>query len=359
MKKRIINFEVLRVVAMIFIVALHTFIEGGIMNSKLDIPTPIGIFNYTISELLNSVFYIAVNCYILITGYFLINVYEPKFKKVLEIWGHTFFYILGLTIIYSLLGYDVSTKDWLSSIFIVWGNTNWFINYYLALLLLAPFISILARQLSKDRYKLLLIILTILNVNLIKPANIPFGDLFDSYGGATLSWFTYLYLISGYIRLHKPFEEQKTLINKICFFSWFCIILQMIYKIYTEYQMFGYITYINIGSYNGMVYPLSLTFFILFKNHNFKNKIWAYTAKISPYMFGVLLFHTHFLFKNIIWNRIDICNYKNSMIFIPYIIIVIVIIFIVGITIDYTRAILVRQLKNKINISTLLKNKMN
>ncbi len=47
------------------------------------------------------------------------------------------------------------------------------------------------------------------------------------------------------------------------------------------------------------------------------------------------------------------------MIFIPYIIIVIVIIFIVGITIDYTRAILVRQLKNKINISTLLKNKMN
>ena len=78
MKKRKIGVEYLRIVSMLLIVANHFLLFTGV----LDNVKPFTISYYIVS-LLEAIGYVGVDCYVLISGYFLI---QSKFswKKVLE-----------------------------------------------------------------------------------------------------------------------------------------------------------------------------------------------------------------------------------------------------------------------------------
>lgn len=351
--KRIVNFEVLRIVAMLFILLLHTYIDDGIIGSSVDSDEGvIPIFNFIFSMLGNSVFYVAVNCYVLITGYFLINKTEFKVLKIEKIWFHAFFYIFGLTIICFISGIgDITTKDLASSFFVIWGNHNWFVKCYIALIAISPFISKLAQILTKKQYIILLIILTILSTNIIKPLNFPYGDLYDSYGGATLAWFIYLYLVAGYIRLFNPFGGcgVKPVMKWFCLF-WLLNMLQLGYKIYSDYNASGELVYSNIGSYNGIVFFMSVFLFLVFRNMTFKSSVWQKIVVVSPYMFGVFLLHIHYKFKYVLWDNINLSDYISSPCFIPYILGVVMLLMFAGIIVELIRINIVKLL----NLSFLL-----
>ena len=84
--KRKSNFEILRIISIIFILFHHFFYE----NVILDYTSSITI-NQFISQVLYSLGKIGVNIFILITGYFCINS-NFKLKKILTIWLQTIFY---------------------------------------------------------------------------------------------------------------------------------------------------------------------------------------------------------------------------------------------------------------------------
>ena len=86
MKKRKIGVEYLRIVSMLLIVANHFLLFTGV----LDNVKPFTI-SYYIVWLLEAIGYVGVDCYVLISGYFLI---QSKFswKKVLGLIGEVWFY---------------------------------------------------------------------------------------------------------------------------------------------------------------------------------------------------------------------------------------------------------------------------
>ena len=70
--KRMPNFEILRSVAMLFIVVWHFCVHGITENSNIhqfDLSLPVGIFNAITTYVICSITGISVNLFVLITGY--------------------------------------------------------------------------------------------------------------------------------------------------------------------------------------------------------------------------------------------------------------------------------------------------
>lgn len=96
-KKRIANFEILRTVAMLFIVFWHFCVRGLTESSYpsfiYKVNTNTGVFNLSIVFLLLVILCVSVNCYVMITGYFMIDKTDFSFKRIEKVWLQTFFTI--------------------------------------------------------------------------------------------------------------------------------------------------------------------------------------------------------------------------------------------------------------------------
>lgn len=91
-KKRIPNFEIIRVLAMYFIVVWH-FIRHGLFQDSVptyncDIR---GFLNYSLMQIIMIITVMAVNLYVLITGYFMVQS-KPRWNKIPHLWLHVFIY---------------------------------------------------------------------------------------------------------------------------------------------------------------------------------------------------------------------------------------------------------------------------
>lgn len=101
-KKRNPSFEILRVVAMFLIVVWHFLMHGvgqkpdGITS---DIPS---LFNLCSMEMIGCLAKVSTNCYILITGYFIIHQTSPKWEKIPKTWAPIAFYSVLLFFVFLL-----------------------------------------------------------------------------------------------------------------------------------------------------------------------------------------------------------------------------------------------------------------
>ena len=94
-KSRSINFEVLRVLAMFFIVTQH-YVYWGLKPSEwyhfMPMNSSFDIFNYISMEALYIISVIGVDCFVMITGYFLIDRLSFRWKGMMNVWLQTFVY---------------------------------------------------------------------------------------------------------------------------------------------------------------------------------------------------------------------------------------------------------------------------
>lgn len=95
-KQRASNIELLRIVLILMIIILH-YLNGGMGGLLLHVRE--NSTNYYLGHLLESFCIIAVNVFILITGYFSVNKTNISVSKVIRLllimifWGGKFIYI--------------------------------------------------------------------------------------------------------------------------------------------------------------------------------------------------------------------------------------------------------------------------
>lgn len=95
-KKRIPNFEVIRVLAMYFIVIWHFIRHGLLYETSPTYSFSIsGFLDYSLMQIIMIITVMAVNLYVLITGYFMI-LSKPKWKKIPHLWFQVFVYSMIL-----------------------------------------------------------------------------------------------------------------------------------------------------------------------------------------------------------------------------------------------------------------------
>ena len=318
------------------------YIFCGLKQSPIHVYYDMSSFQGCLDYLTMEPLYIlsgtAVNCYVMITGFFLIEKLTYRWGGVIKTWFLAFFYSVLFLIIVFLLKFDVVNADIIQALFPVHQSAYWFVTSYIGLLLFAPILSRAAVSFSKRSYQIVLAVLFIVTFQFL------YGKI---YGGfKSIIFFGYLFLIAGYIRLHGI--PKRILNHKYLFFFivWFTIL--------------AFATGINLirgggnfqlisSSYDGPLLFLSLIIFIIFVSSKNESRALGWLSKLAPYTFGVYLIHTNDFVNDRIWNLIPkTFNYPIIL----HCIVFSTLLFIICIIIDYIREKFFRFLKidNLLNI---------
>lgn len=290
--QRELNFDFLRILAMLGIVINHFYGYGMhiFTDFRVDMSNFSGICLWTVLELLKFIVQPCVNCYILITGYFLINKTNFRIEGTWKAWSETWFYSVLIFVVFIALGlFPFSWKLLYQAVFPIFTRQYWFMTSYIVLMLLAPFLSILVEHLTKKQYQWLLV------VGFLICFEYPLGQYLDT--GLQLPLFIYLFLVGGYIRLYIRKGET----NKL----WILLSVLMV-------LMFGYVLGKNIWQgnksfmvfamdYSGLVLPESILVFMLFREIHIGKKIGGIISGIVPLSLSVYLIHGHPLLDYYLW----------------------------------------------------------
>lgn len=344
--KRNQNLDLLRTVAMLFVVLLH-FTYYGIMNygnaggrdgglQQVAFSWP-GWFDYFLGEIFAIFSSTGVNLFVLISGYFLVN---KKFNlgRLIRIWVITVFYLFAVAIVLTLTSrVHIGLSDWINFLDPIRTNKYWFVKYYIELVLLAPFLALLAKSMSKKTYQCFLVVLSFLSLTFFK--DIPFGNINGGNKGFSLMWFIYLFFVAAYLRLFNAHVFHK---GKIALLIVAVMLLQIILPSFLGYRSTRHFVYGGIINYNGFCFFLSLVIFLFFKDRSYRDTgldrlmVWA-----SPYTFGVYLIHTHPFIQNFLWGSdsvfADFEKLANGWLCIPMVLMSVITSFAVCILIDFVR----------------------
>lgn len=193
------NFELLRIAAMFMVVVMHYLANtieplpessaGGLQGLE------------AVYVVLEAFCIVAVNVYVLISGYFL-SERAFSWKRPARVILQTLFYTVLIPPALALFGILSFSEVfniyhiW-NSIFPVQSGHYWFVSAYVVLMLFAPALNIAVQKLEKKR--LLQVLAALLLFFSIGKTISPLQFATDRYG-YDFGWFMVLYLTGGYIR---------------------------------------------------------------------------------------------------------------------------------------------------------------
>lgn len=355
-KKRQSNIELLRILAILFIISFHYVYKSGYVLTDLNAKTLTIKSFWFLGEL-------GVNLFILITGYFLINgkfSLKKLIKLILEV---NFYYILTLWLtpvinnIISGGGVFPDFKTIILSFFSVTFNRYWFITSYILVYILSPYINKFLKSLSKEEHKKFLII------SIIIWSIIP--TIFGIFNNNTESflyfnrfiWMIIMYILGAYIRLYslKFFNKntnKKAIVLSLISFIFMVLGIIVIFKFKDILLKIGIKEPAYFWRPNSVpMLILSVSIFELFSHFKIKNN--KIINALASTTLGIYMLHDSPL-ASTLWKKIfKSLKCLNSKYAIAYIIGHTFIIFIVGAIVD-----LIRQIIEKITIDKILNSKM-
>ncbi len=265
--KRMVGLDIVRAIAVMFVVAVHFLLNTKYYQMPLD------GYGMIILTALRHLFLTCVPLFLLLTGYLNTNKelnkkYYKGIKKVLI----SFFFISIITIICRqyFLGEEKTLLRWIYELLTFTANPySWYIELYIGLFLIIPFLNILYKSLeTKNKKKLLIATLLILTtiptivngIYLIKQTVWPIPDWW------TNMWPITYYFIGSYIKEHQP---------KISFKKGLCYIL-LVLLIHTSvtWVLYGDKTFSRhyLGeNWNILTLILSVLLFLTFYQKNIKS----------------------------------------------------------------------------------------
>lgn len=282
------NFELLRIICMLLIVAHHFACHGGYAISKIP---------QLNAQLINGLIVggkLGVNVFVLISGYFMIES-KFKFSKLLRLVSHVVFYSVLFYLLEVILNrQEFNIWEFFVQFFANCTSRYWFASCYVILFILSPYLNKMIKACDKKQHLLLIAILLFIQTILPKFYNI-------SYFGNTF-WFITVYIIATYFRLYS----NKIFDNVWIMLGGFLITLFV--------MVFANINGLTLwGLKNVTCVICSVCIFCLFKNINVgKIKIINF---ISSATYGVYLLHDNNFTRPFIWRELLNCParaFENS-----------------------------------------------
>lgn len=336
-KRRQSSFELLRIMAMAMVIALHYIVKGGLVEMSGEETTAVTF----VARLLQSFFIVAVNVYVLISGYFVTEM-KWSIRKLGRILFQVWFYSLLIPVVCLILGLgnvrQWNLYDWATVVFPLQMEHYWFVTAYLLLYLLTPVIKVAVLNLKQR--ELGGIILLLLLFFCLPKSLIPIPIPTDRYG-YDFGWFICLYLIAGYLRRYGILWFNRIRKGWIMYIIFSVVIF--VYSSLLDYLSGqGYpLAYAKdmTFSYNHILVLISsVSLFYGFVYMRFPERsIIRFCRKIAPYTFGVYLLHEHIAVRNLWQSWLGLEGVKESFMFFPHMILSVVIVFIVGVGTDYVR----------------------
>lgn len=189
---RLSNFELLRIIAMFMIIAVHAdyWILGIPSIEEFEV-APIGTITRIFIEQLTVV---GVNIFVLISGWFGIR---PSTKSFLSLCFQVIFYLLGVYVIGIVFGFTQFSIKQLAQCFL-FTHSYWFVKAYIALLIMAPILNKFIESVNKKTFATTLV--------LLYGFQFVYGwinsEVWIAQGYSAFS-FIALYLLARYVRLYN------------------------------------------------------------------------------------------------------------------------------------------------------------
>lgn len=271
------NFELLRIIAMFLVLAVHAnyfALDGGPSAQECAtrvIPSMTRI-------VLESACIVCVDVFVLISGWFGIHF---KWKSLLSFLFQVFFFgllIYAFCVIF--LDFPLNIKG-IAACFQI-TTWNWFVKSYLLLYLMSPILNAFCDQ--SDKKAFLLVLISFFSFQTIY--GLTGSARFIEQGYSTIS-FIGLYLLAQYIRKFATFFSEKS-IQFHCMGYFLCVtmlsILEFISRLtnHPTRQIFSYI--------NPIVILASVFLLLFFSKLRFTNRL---VNQIASSCFAVFLLHTN------------------------------------------------------------------
>ena len=325
LKKRQSNFELLRIISMFMVLLLHADFQAlGAPLCIDDIAS--SPFISTIKVSLEMASIIAVNVFILISGYFGI---KPTIKGFLKFVFQWLFFSIGIYVVMILMDYSKFSLNNLATCLLLKPDTPyWFIPSYICLYFFAPVLNSFIDTAKKTQFICVLISFIIFQTIYGFITN---GADFLMKGYSTLS-FMGLYLLAGFVRKHIDLSKYSK-----CFFANCYLLITTLLTIVwiTTVCIDQSIIYSRMLCYsNPLVIASSLCLLLLFSKISFTSTI---INKIAASSFAVYLLHCHPFLYSYYLESIRSINASNVFINALFILCVIGLWFAVAILLDFLR----------------------
>ncbi len=345
------NYELMRIVSMCFIIFWHIIVH----NIPVSV-IPSGTVRIALTTVLFFVV-VHVNSFVMVTGYFSLNK-KSTWKKALSLLGVVWFYkvviILGLVLTSSI---EISNVSFFRELLPFDFGNYWFLNVYLVLLLLIPFLNIAISNMDEKKHKKILILMFLLFS--IIPCITDQQTI--SNNGYTLLQFVFIYFIGAYLKkypIEKNYHFKRWSKNKlqlfyiIGFFFCFCSNLFLYYFSFVLKDLDSSILS-NIGTiissfalnYNSpFVILQTIFYFLFFGTLNIKRKSINFIGSLTM---GVYLFHDNAYFKKVLFAPFQLKKHMMTLSILPYSVLIVIIIFVCGIGVEFLRSVLTEFLKKR------------
>ncbi len=274
------NLELYRIIVMLAIIAHHYVVNSGITTVMYTYPRS---SSATFLYLFGAWGKTGINCFVLISGYFMCKS-KISLKKFVKLLLELQFYRILFSTIFWITGFEKVTVSGIRRLILpVTSVSSGFPGCFLLFYLLIPFLNILIKNLS-EKMHLLLVILTLGIYTGI--GSLSFGSVTMNY----VSWFCVLYLVASYVRLYPKTIYSNTLFWGLATLASVGISVYSIYarrNLVSVTEMYFYLA----DSNKVLAFTNGLTSFMFFKNIKIKPSRLINTLGAST--FGVLLIHAN------------------------------------------------------------------
>jgi hypothetical protein len=285
-KQRSSNLELYRIICMMMIVAHHYVVNSGLTSEGGSLTMDLTSGNSLFLTLFGAWGKTGINCFMMITGYFMCTSIIT-IRKFVKLMGQIYFYKCFFFVVFLVLGYETMAPQRLIKLVMpFWNITNGFVSCFIAFWLTIPFWTILVRNMNQRQHQLLLLLLfgiyTILG-------SVPTFEIKYNY----VTWFGILFLISSYIRLYPhAIFNRKQLWGVLTLLS---VVFAMLSIVLMRWKFGGNdigISYFFVSDCNSFFAVIvAVCSFLWFKNMSIK-----YSKIINSFgaaTFGVLLIHAN------------------------------------------------------------------
>ena len=340
------SFELLRIVSILMIVMSH------VMNVWMGaILRDVELFsvNYFIGWWIEAYIIVAVNCFVLISGYFM-SEQQFRLKRLVLLWLELVVYTAGIYLGFCGLGLTpFSPVELLKQFLPISTNSVWFVTVYFLMCCVAPFLNLAINAMSRAQHRVC--ILTALLIFSLWATVAGFDDFSGVNQGFSLTWFVILYLIAAYLRKHYVPNGRAWLWMGLFLGTGLCLavtkpsIAWLTQKILGEPMLSGAFYIYN----SPFTAAMSVFLFLFFANVNIKSLVAGRViCFLAPLSLGVQILHAYSYLSPVWVDLLHPYTYANSPLMVPYLIFCTLAIYVVCATIDAIRQFLFRPLQRMI-----------
>lgn len=218
-KTRNYGVDLLRILAMLYVVILHAVGPGGILEAAA-----VGSVQYKVAWFLETWTYCAVNIFALVSGYVSYTERDRKtnWSSYVMLWLQVVVYGVAVTLVFNAFHPELVTKADLLRMFLpVTGGLYWYLNAYTGLFVVMPLLDAGMRKCSVETarkvFVLLFLVFSVYEAVMWKMA---------LSGGYSFAWVMILYLLGAIIKkcnIGKELTASQAWIGTalLCFMAWF------------------------------------------------------------------------------------------------------------------------------------------